>query len=109
MVIHKPSFISDFGLNKVPNYLLLAVCAVAAPLSKSIASHAEHARLAGVPYYKEAVKLMFDQPGRLLVEPTVSTAQTLCLLEMHEIAASHSWTSQFRYFGASTGCGKYNA
>ncbi|KAI0741923.1 hypothetical protein C8Q80DRAFT_1110511 [Daedaleopsis nitida] len=98
MVIHKPSFIADFGLNKVPNHLLLAVCAVAAPLSKSIASHASHARLAGVPYFQEALSLMFDQPGRLLCDPTVSTAQTLCLLEMHEIAASHSWTRQFRYF-----------
>ncbi|KAI0731167.1 hypothetical protein C8Q76DRAFT_612938 [Earliella scabrosa] len=98
MIIHKPSFIADFGLNKVPHYLLLAVCAVAAPLSKSIASKASHPRLAGVPYFQEALALMFDNSGRLLCEPTVSTAQTLCLLEMHEIAASHSWTRQFRYF-----------
>ncbi|RPD64404.1 hypothetical protein L226DRAFT_460309 [Lentinus tigrinus ALCF2SS1-7] len=98
MVIHKPSFIADFGLNKVPYYLLLAVCALAAPLCKTIASKASHPRLAGVPFFQNALALMFDNSGRLLSEPTVSTAQALCLLEMHEIAASHSWTRHFRYF-----------
>ncbi|RDX54253.1 hypothetical protein OH76DRAFT_1398573 [Lentinus brumalis] len=98
MIIHKPSFIADFGLNKVPYYLLLAVCALAAPLCKSIANKASHPRLAGVPFFQNALALMFDNSGRLLSEPTVSTAQALCLLEMHEIAASHSWTRHFRYF-----------
>lgn len=101
MIIHKPSFIADFGMSRVPHYLLLAVCAVAAPLSKSVANKASHNRLAGVPYFKEAIALMFDNSGRLLCEPTMSTAQALCLLEMHEIAASHSWTRHFRYFGVS--------
>lgn len=101
MIIHKPSFIADFGLNKVPYYLLLAVCAVAAPLCKTIANKASHPRLAGVPFFQNALALMFDNSGRLLSEPTVSTAQALCLLEMHEIAASHSWTRHFRYFGMS--------
>lgn len=88
-------------MSRVPHYLLLAVCAVAAPLSKSVANKASHNRLAGVPYFKEAIALMFDNSGRLLCEPTMSTAQALCLLEMHEIAASHSWTRHFRYFGVS--------
>ncbi|KAH9935930.1 uncharacterized protein BXZ73DRAFT_89421 [Epithele typhae] len=100
MIIHKPTFSADLGMNKLPAYLLLAVCAVAAPLSKSkcVLSKASHARLAGVPFFKEALALMFDNSGRLLCEPSVSTAQALCLLEMHEIAASHSWTNHLRYF-----------
>ncbi|OSD03104.1 hypothetical protein PYCCODRAFT_1410100 [Trametes coccinea BRFM310] len=98
MIIHKPSFSSDLSLNKVPIYLLLAVCALAAPLHKTVASKASQARLAGVPYFQEALNLMFDNSGRLLSEPSVSTAQALCLLEMHEVAASHSWTRHFRYF-----------
>ncbi|TBU43512.1 hypothetical protein BD309DRAFT_864118 [Dichomitus squalens] len=98
MIIHKPSFSADLALSKVPTYLLLAVCAVAAPLSKAIASKASHSRLAGVPFFQDALSLMFDNSGRLLCKPTVSTAQALCLLEMHEIAASHSWTRHFRYF-----------
>ena len=102
MIIHKPSFSADLGMSKLPPYLLLAVCAVAAPLSKSksVLSKASHPRLAGVPFFQDALALMFDNSGRLLCEPSVSTAQALCLLEMHEIAASHSWTSHFRYFGA---------
>lgn len=98
MIIHKPSFSADLTLSKVPPYLVLAVCAVAAPLSKAVASKASHSRLAGVPFFQQALSLMFDNSGRLLCEPTVSTAQALCLLEMHEIAASHSWTRHFRYF-----------
>lgn len=42
---------------------------------------------------------MFDASGRLLSEPSLATAQALCLLEMHEVAASHSWTKHYRYFG----------
>ncbi|KAJ8495229.1 hypothetical protein ONZ51_g1801 [Trametes cubensis] len=98
MILHKPSFSSALSLNQVPLYLVLAVCALAAPLCKSVASKAQHARLAGVPYFQEALNLMFDNSGRLLCEPSVSTAQALCLLEMHEVAASHSWTRHYRYF-----------
>lgn len=79
---------------------MLAICAVAAPLSKSISAQASIARVAGVPFYQDAVKIMFDNAGRLLSEPTLETAQALCLMEMHEIAASHSWTKHNKYFGA---------
>ena len=56
-------------------------------------------RLAGVPFFLRARKLMFDDAGHLLSPPTLATAQALCLLEMHEVAASHSWTLHYRYFG----------
>lgn len=101
MILHKPSFSANLSLNKVPRHLVLAVCAIAAPLSRTVASKASHARLAGVPFFQEALSLMFDNSGRLLCEPCVSTAQALCLLEMHEVAASHSWTRHYRYFGRS--------
>ncbi len=101
MILHKPSFSANLSLNKVPRHLVLAVCAISAPLSKTVASKASHARLAGVPFFQEALSLMFDNSGRLLCEPCVSTAQALCLLEMHEVAASHSWTRHYRYFGRS--------
>ncbi|KAH9847279.1 hypothetical protein C2E23DRAFT_863425 [Lenzites betulinus] len=91
-------FFRALSLNKVPLHLVLTVCALAAPLSKSVAAKASHARLAGVPFFQEALSLMFDNSGRLLCEPSVSTAQALCLLEMHEVAASHSWTRHYRYF-----------
>lgn len=101
MVLHKPSFSYAFSLNQAPIYLVLTVCALAAPLCKSVAPKAQDARLAGVPYFQRALKLMFDNSGRLLCEPSVSTVQALCLLEMHEVAASHSWTRHYKYFGES--------
>ena len=100
IIIHKPSFSADLTLSKVPPYLVLAVCAVASPMSKAVASKASQPRLGGVPFFQQALSLMFDSSGRLLCKPTVSTVQALCLLEMHEIAASHSWTRGFRYLGA---------
>lgn len=101
LIIHKPSFCAALSLNKVPPYLILAVCALAAPMSKSLGARAPLPRLAGVPFFQEAVALMFDSSGRLLSEPSLATAQCLVLLELHEIAASHSWTKHYRYFGES--------
>ncbi|KAH9945716.1 hypothetical protein B0H21DRAFT_743677 [Amylocystis lapponica] len=98
LVLHKPSFSAAMSHNRVPEYLVLVVCATAAPMSKTIGSQASLARLGGVPFAQEAVSIMFDASGRLLSEPSLATAQALCLLEMHEIAASHSWTKHFRYF-----------
>ncbi|KAM5534191.1 hypothetical protein V8D89_012098, partial [Ganoderma adspersum] len=97
MIIHKPSFSANLTLSKIPPYLVLTLCTIAAPLPKAIACKASLPRLAGVPFFQQALSLMFDNSGKLLCEPTVSTAQALCLLEMHEIAASHSWTWHFRY------------
>lgn len=99
LTIHKPSFSADLTHDKLPNYLILAVCANAAPYSKELGAKATMPRLAGVPFFNEAVKLMFDSSFRLSVEPDLHTAQALCLLDMHETAASHAWTKHYRYFG----------
>ncbi|KAI0924578.1 hypothetical protein AcW2_005430 [Taiwanofungus camphoratus] len=98
MIFHKPSFFAALSHNRLPEYLVLAVCAVAAPLSKTVSAYAHPGRIAGVPFFKEALALIFDNAGRLLIEPNLATAQALCLLEMHEVAASHSWTQHYRYF-----------
>ncbi|KAI0792118.1 hypothetical protein C8Q75DRAFT_714655 [Abortiporus biennis] len=98
VMIHKPSFSAALAHDQVPSYLLLALCSNAAPLSKDLGAKASLPRLAGVPFFQEAVSIMFDASGRLLAEPTLATAQALCLLEMHEVAASHSWTKHYRYF-----------
>lgn len=99
LIIHKPSFSAALAHEQVPSYLLLAICANAAPLSKEHGVKSSPPRLAGVPFFQEAVSIMFDASGRLLAEPSLCTAQALCLLEMHEVAASHSWTKHYRYFG----------
>ncbi|GBE86576.1 hypothetical protein SCP_0904550 [Sparassis crispa] len=100
LIIHKPSFSASLSHNRLPEYLVLAVCATAAPLSKTFCAQSSPnpGRLAGVPFFREAVAIMFDSAGRLLSAPCLATAQALCLLEMHEVAASHSWTKTYRYF-----------
>ena len=98
MIIHKPSFSAAQTYERVPQYLVLAMCALAAPYHKELTPENKLHRLAGVPFFDKATELMFSA-GNLRVEPTLPAAQALCLLEMHEIAASHSWTRSYRYFG----------
>lgn len=99
LIVHKPSFFAALTHERVPQYLVLIICALAAPWCKEIVDRAPMARLAGVPFFQEALSLMFDSKQSLVCEPTLATAQALCLLEMHEVAASHSWTNHYRYFG----------
>ncbi|KAL0953614.1 hypothetical protein HGRIS_004821 [Hohenbuehelia grisea] len=84
-IIHKPSFTTALSHNRVPAYLLHAVCALAAPLSKQPRIRTNPARNAGRRFALEALSLMFDGAGRLVVEPNLATAQALCLLQMHEV------------------------
>ncbi|KAH8093813.1 hypothetical protein BXZ70DRAFT_384818 [Cristinia sonorae] len=98
MIIHKPSFSAALTHEQVPSYLVLALCSNSATHSKDLATKAPTPRLAGVPFFQEAVSIMFDASGRLLAEPNLATAQALCLLELHEVSASHSWTKHYRYF-----------
>ena len=102
LIFHKPSFSSALASDAVPPYLLYAVCALAAPWARELRVRAQERmpRLAGVPFFLAARRAMFDGAGHLLAPPTLATAQALCLLEMHEVAASHSWTGHYRYFGA---------
>ncbi|KAK7686397.1 hypothetical protein QCA50_010621 [Cerrena zonata] len=98
LIIHKPSFSAALAHEQIPSYLVLAVCANAAPHSKELGAKATLPRLAGVPFFNEAVRIMFDSSFRLVAEPNLYTAQALCLLEMHEVAASHAWTKHYQYF-----------
>ncbi|KAJ8521576.1 hypothetical protein ONZ45_g1741 [Pleurotus djamor] len=84
-IIHKPSFSTALQLNRVPSYLLHAVCALAAPLSKQTRLRTSPIRNAGRPFAQEAMSLMFDGAGRLKVDLNLATAQALCLLQLHEM------------------------
>ncbi|KAJ8695088.1 hypothetical protein PTI98_007706 [Pleurotus ostreatus] len=85
-IIHKPSFSTALQLNRVPTYLLHAVCALAAPLSKQLRLRTNPMRNAGRPFAQEAMSLMFDGAGRLKADPNLATAQALCLLQLHEMS-----------------------
>lgn len=95
MIIHKPSFSAALSHNRVPAYLLLAVCALAAPLSKQTRIRTNPVRIAGQGFADDARALMFDKSGRMVCEPNLATAQALCLLQMHESLARPSWTSSY--------------
>ncbi|EAU90246.2 hypothetical protein CC1G_11570 [Coprinopsis cinerea okayama7 len=97
-IIHKPTFSSNLSHNRVPKYLLHAVCALAAPLSKQPRIRTNPTRFAGRPFAQEALSLMFDGAGRLKCEPNLATAQALCLLQMHDIVTKEKnacWTSRY--------------
>lgn len=98
LVIHKPTFSSSLSHNRVPSHLLLAVCALAAPLSKQPRIRTTPARFAGKPFAQEALSQMFDGAGRLVVEPDLAAAQALCVLQMHDILTKERntiWSSRF--------------
>ncbi|KAF5335977.1 hypothetical protein D9611_006287 [Ephemerocybe angulata] len=97
-IIHKPTFAANLSHNRVPSYLLHAVCALAAPLSKQPRIRTNPARFAGKPFAQEALSLMFDGAGRLICEPNLAAAQALCLLQMHDILTKESnaiWESRY--------------
>lgn len=97
-IIHKPTFAAALGHNRVPAHLLHAVCALAAPLSKQPKIRTSPSRFAGKPFAQEALSLMFDNTGRLIVEPNLATAQALCLLQMHDVLTADKntiWPSRY--------------
>ncbi|KAF8202552.1 fungal-specific transcription factor domain-containing protein [Pholiota molesta] len=98
VIVHKPTFSSALSHNRVPSHLLLAVCALAAPLSKQPRIRTTPSRFAGKPFAQEALSQMFDGAGRLVVEPDLAAAQALCILQMHDILTEETnsiWSSRF--------------
>ncbi|KAF9269012.1 hypothetical protein L218DRAFT_1072675 [Marasmius fiardii PR-910] len=86
--IHKPSFTNALSLNQVPPHLLFAICALAARFSKQPSLRAARNRFSGRAFADEARRLMFedhDAVGRLIVPPSLPTAQALCILFIFEI------------------------
>lgn len=97
MMFHKPSFSAALSHNRVPTYLIRAICALAAPLSKQAHFRDEtgSSRSAGNAYADEAVSLMFNNDRQLICPRNLETVQALCLLQMHRSYANPSWTSQW--------------
>ena len=97
-VIHKPTFSADLSHNRVPSHLLLAVCALAAPLSKQPRLRTTPIRFAGKFFAQEALSQMFDGAGRLVCEPDLAAAQSLCILQVHDIVVNEknmAWGSRY--------------
>ena len=81
-------------------YLVFAMCALAAPLSKQPRLRTTPARYAGRPFAQEALSLMFDGAGRLVCEPSLAVAQALCLLQIHDTRVGGATAWNMRYHGA---------
>ncbi|KAF8636421.1 hypothetical protein AX17_003603 [Amanita inopinata Kibby_2008] len=97
-IIHKPSFSTALSHNQVPLYLIHAICALAAPLSKQPRIRTSPPRFAGKPFAQEALSIMFDGAGRLVCELNLATAQALCLLQIHDIITKDknmSWNTRY--------------
>ena len=99
MMIHKPTFMATLSQNKVASHLILAICAMSAPFCQSPQVKSQPPRLAGIKFYEDALKILFDSSGMLICEANLQTVQTLCLLEMHDVVAQYSWTKCYRYLG----------
>ncbi|KAG6336044.1 hypothetical protein ID866_3043 [Astraeus odoratus] len=95
MIIHQPSFLAALGHGAVPPYLLLAVCAVAAPLSRQPKLKTSPARYAGERFAQEAAALMFDKNRNLICEQNLATAQALCLLQLHDRMGKSLWNGPY--------------
>ena len=98
MIIHQARFLADLSRNAVPPYLLLAVCAVAAPLSKQPKLKTSPSRYAGERFAQEAIALMYKDRN-LNCEPNLATAQALCLLQLHDRMGKSLWNGP--YYGES--------
>ncbi|KZT27849.1 hypothetical protein NEOLEDRAFT_64616 [Neolentinus lepideus HHB14362 ss-1] len=103
LILHKPSFSAALSHNGVPPYLLHAIYALAAPLSKQPGIRTTPLRLAGKRFFNEAIAMMFDSTGRLCCPPDLVTAQALCLLQMHVIQTSHPTTAPIKYHDLALG------
>ncbi|KAF8661296.1 hypothetical protein AX16_001395 [Volvariella volvacea WC 439] len=97
-IIHKPTFTAALSHNRVPLFLLHAVCALAAPLSKHPKIRTTPARFAGKPFAQEALVLMFDGAGRLVCKKDLASAQALCLLQIYNLLTKDEnmmWNSRY--------------
>ncbi|KAF9221330.1 hypothetical protein BS17DRAFT_261427 [Gyrodon lividus] len=95
MVIHQPTFLAALGHGTVPQHLLLAVCAVAAPLSKQPRLKTSPCRYAGEVFAQEAILLMFDKNKQLVCEQNLATAQALLLLQLHDRMGKSLWNGPY--------------
>ncbi|OJA10679.1 hypothetical protein AZE42_01044 [Rhizopogon vesiculosus] len=98
MVIHEPSFHHALAHGLVPPYLLLAICAVAAPLSQRSSFKEARSRFAGEVFFQEAMSLMFDKDHNLVCGKTLATAQALILLQLHDRMAKSSWRGRYHEY-----------
>ena len=83
----------------MPSYLLNAICALAAPLSRSPRIRVEPVREAGQKFADSALSALFDPDGRLR-HNTLPAAQALALLQAYKIYKESHMNGEFTYFSS---------
>ncbi|KAG8899604.1 hypothetical protein FRB99_006553 [Tulasnella sp. 403] len=90
LVIHRPSFLNDLAANRVPDHLLLAILALAAPFSNHPLVKADHPHRSGEKFAHLSKHLLLDPQGRLKLSGNLEIAQALTLLTLHDCIGRQS-------------------
>ena len=98
LIIHSTSFYSDLCRNRVPLYLLNAICAVAAPLSHNPLVREEPVRQSGEKFAAAALKELLDADNKLLIGG-LEAAQALVLIQAYEVYRVGNMDGYMPYFG----------
>ncbi|KAI5121614.1 hypothetical protein M0805_001146 [Coniferiporia weirii] len=97
LIIHPTSFFADLCRNRVPSFLLNAICAVAAPLSQNPLVRVSPVREAGQKFADAALETLFDAEGRVMATG-VEAAQALVLLQTYKIYKEHDMAGELGFF-----------
>jgi hypothetical protein len=98
-MIHAPTFLSELSFDRIPPYLINAVCAIAAPISRLFSNRDVPVRHSGQPFAQVALSALFDADHNLVAPLSLATAQTLCLLQAQKIYVEGSMDGEFQFFG----------
>lgn len=98
MIFRPATFFDDLYNDRVPSYLVDAICALAAPLSKNPLLDARLNREAGNPFADAALAALFDSQDRLKANG-VEAAQALVLIQSHKILSRGCMSGDLLYYG----------
>lgn len=90
----------DLCRGRIPNHLLYAICAVAAPLSQNPLVRVAPVRLAGERFANAALTDLFNTEGRLMVSG-LEAAQALALVQTYNVYKESNLQNDLRLYGES--------
>ncbi|KAL5536850.1 hypothetical protein ACEPAF_673 [Sanghuangporus sanghuang] len=97
LIIHSTSFHVDLCRGRIPNYLLNAMCAVAAPLSQNPLIRVTPVRHSGERFANAVLADLFDAEGRLMASG-LEAAQALALIQTYIVYKESSMHNDLRLY-----------
>lgn len=98
MVFRSTTFFHDLYNNRVPSYLIDAVCALAAPLCKHPLLCGGSKREAGMQFAEAAISAIFDGKDEPIADG-IEAAQALVLIQAYKILSKCNMAGNLTYFG----------